>query len=386
MSPTDATADRPVTPLADVLPDEPATLKSMIVALLATRHAKDRQLDGVRQRLELLLRRLYGPRGERFDPNQPLLFAELAAGTDAAPSVPEASATKLKSKRRCRPHGRRRLPEHLRREPRHHQLSAAERVCPGCGHVRIDIGVAQSEQLDYQPASLFVIEHFVHKYACPCCSKRPPQVPGAQRHQNPESEPMPSPEPPHPSVPAAPEPLPTPGPTAARPEQRAPSPEPRDRNPPPAPPGEPLCLTDPGEVVSAAVKPAMPMAKGLPGAGLLAHRIVSTYVDHLPLHRLERVYERQGLFVHRSTLCDWRAACAQLLRPLYQVLVAVTLQSRALHSDDTTVKIQELITHLLSTARLWAYLGDAAQPYHVFDFTRNRQRDGPQQFLADYQG
>jgi hypothetical protein len=40
----------------------------------------------------------------------------------------------------------------------------------------------------------------------------------------------------------------------------------------------------------------------------------------------------------------------------------------------------------LSTARFWVYLGDAAHPYNVFDFTRTRQRDGPQQFLASYQG
>ena len=44
------------------------------------------------------------------------------------------------------------------------------------------------------------------------------------------------------------------------------------------------------------------------------------------------------------------------------------------------------MTHLLSTARLWVYLGDAAHPYNVFDFTLNRKRDGPQQFLANYQG
>jgi transposase len=85
-------------------------------------------------------------------------------------------------------------------------------------------------------------------------------------------------------------------------------------------------------------------------------------------------------------LCDWMAACADLLRPLYDLMVRVVLQSRALHTDDTTVKMQELVTHLLSTARLWAYLGDAAHPYNVFDFTVNRKRDGPQQFLANYQG
>jgi hypothetical protein len=67
-------------------------------------------------------------------------------------------------------------------------------------------------------------------------------------------------------------------------------------------------------------------------------------------------------------------------------LVRLTLQSRTLHTDDTTVKMQELVTHLLSTARFWVYLGDAAHPYNVFDFTLNRKRDGPEQFLANYQG
>jgi hypothetical protein len=92
------------------------------------------------------------------------------------------------------------------------------------------------------------------------------------------------------------------------------------------------------------------------------------------------------VFLPRSTLCDWLAACAGLLRPLYQALVAATLRSRALHTDDTPVKQQDPATHQLHTARLWVYLGDAAHPYNVFDFTTSRKRDGPQQFLAGYQG
>jgi transposase len=68
------------------------------------------------------------------------------------------------------------------------------------------------------------------------------------------------------------------------------------------------------------------------------------------------------------------------------VLVARVLQSQALHTDDTPVKLQDTKTHLLSTARLWSYLGDAGHPYNVFDFTLTRKRDGPQVFLANYRG
>jgi len=320
---------------------------------------------------------LYGPRGERFDPNQPLLFPEMAAGPDTPTEAPAELPPPSQPKRRCRPHGRRRLPDNLPREPRHHELPEAERTCPACGQARVDIGTDRSEQLDYRPASLFVVEHFVHKYVCPCCSKQRGQAPGQQAHPGQESQPMPPPQPgPQPPLPSA----------AVTPEPVDPGQPATDQGLRPRAPSPACRSLEPGEVVIAAPKPAMPIAKGLPGPGLLAHLIVSKYTDHLPLHRLERSYERQGVFLHRSTLCDWLAACADLLRPLYDLMVSVVLQSRALHTDDTTVKMQELVSHLLRTARLWVYLGDAAHPYNVFDFTVNRRRDGPQQFLANYQG
>lgn len=150
--------------------------------------------------------------------------------------------------------------------------------------------------------------------------------------------------------------------------------EPHEQPPPPPP------------TVVAAPLPASPIPKGLPGPGLLAHLIVSKYADHLPLYRLERIYDRQGVFLPRSTLCDWLAASAALLRPLYERLVQEVLRSRALFTDDTPVKLQDPASHQLSTARLWVYLGDRAHPYNVFDFTTSRKRDGPQQFLTGYQG
>jgi len=353
----------PSSPLtAADLPDDMATLKRMILELLASLHEQQGDLAAMRQRIDGLLRRLYGPRSERFDPNQLLLFDEATATPDptgTAPSAPSAPP-------RGRPHGRRRLPDNLPRQICHHELSEAERLCPRCGQVRRDIGSDRSEQLDYRPASLFVIEHVVHKYACRCVNQQPASVP--------EIEPMPSPEP-------------EPSPAAAATE--ATSPDRAATSPGPAAAPEPVGSARAGipeAVVIAAAKPAMPIAKGLPGPGLLAHLIVSKYVDHLPLHRLERTYERQGLLLPRSTLCDWLASSAILLRPLYEVMVAIVLQSRALHTDDTAVKMQVMPTHQLHTARLWVYLGDKNHPYNVFDFTQTRQRDGPQCFLGNYQG
>ena len=376
MSPTDATAvTTPITP--EQLPDDVATLRRLVVELVASLRECQRDNEALRHRLDLLLRRLYGPRGERFDPHQPLLFGEPSAGPGAA-AVPTEAPAAPRPARRCRPHGRRRLPANLPRETRHHELPEAARVCAGCGQLRRDIGVDRSEQLEYRPASLLVIEHLVHKYVCPCCSRRAGDAPPPPGPPDQESVAMPAP--PHEPSPATAAPAPTAKSEAENPERPSATLE----APPPPPAAAPS--GGPPPVVLAAVKPAPPIPKGLPGPGLLAHLIVSKFTDHLPLHRLERVYERQGVVLPRSTLSDWLAACAVLLRPVYDLMVRQALQSRALHTDDTTVKMQDPQTRLLSTARLWGYLGDAGHPYNVFDFTLTRQRDGPRLFLADYQG
>jgi transposase len=373
--PTPTAAGLP-TVAAGHLPDDPVTLQRMVLELVASLHEAQRDNEALRHRLDLLLRRLYGPRGERFDPNQPLLFAEPAAGQEPAAAPAEVEGPP-RPKRRCRPHGRRRLPEDLPRQQRHHELAEAQRLCPDCGEVRLDIGTDRSEQLEYRPASLFVIEHFVHKYACPCCTRARqqalPQAPQA----------VPVPQAPEAVLPQA---VPDEGPQPMTAPAEAPSPGQSSAEPATQTADTRAIVPEPPAVVIAASKPAMPIAKGLPGPGLLAHLIVSKYTDHLPLHRLQHIYERQGVFLHRSTLCDWLGCCADVLPPLYDLMVRVVLQSRALHTDDTTVKLQDPKTHLLSTARLWGYLGDAAHPFNVFDFTVNRKRDGPVQFLANYQG
>ncbi len=59
-------------------------------------------------------------------------------------------------------------------------------------------------------------------------------------------------------------------------------------------------------------------------------------------------------------------------------------QSHLVATDDTTFPMQA--TGKTLTARMWVYVGDRDHPYNVFDFTLDRGRDGPQRFLADYDG
>jgi len=305
-----------------------------------------------------LLRRLYGPKSERVHPDQLLLFAD---DTDApkpessAPAEPSAAPTAERpaGKRRCRPHGRRPLPENLPRRALDHELAEAERIC-ACGRRRLDIGTEVTEQLDWQPACYFVWQHRTHKYLCPHCAGV-----RAQATMTPADETS--------GTPTTTTDLSGAGPAAT----------------PAAAAGAAPAI---GPAIITAPKPAMPIAKGLPGPGLLAHIIVSKYFDHLPLYRQEHIFQRHGLVLNRSTTGDWMAACAERLRPLYDLMVTVVLQSVWLHTDDTPVQNRRHDPGATPTGRFWLYYGDRAHPYNVFDFTVNRKRDGPQTFLADFHG
>ena len=59
------------------------------------------------------------------------------------------------------------------------------------------------------------------------------------------------------------------------------------------------------ECFTQAALPSRPIERGRPGPGLLAHVLVNKYADHLPLYRQNRIFERDGIDLDRSTLADW---------------------------------------------------------------------------------
>jgi transposase len=64
--------------------------------------------------------------------------------------------------------------------------------------------------------------------------------------------------------------------------------------------------------------PQRPIARGIAGPGLIAQIVVSKFGDHQPLYRQEDFFVRHGLYIARSTQCDWVKAAAELLNPLYE--------------------------------------------------------------------
>ena len=138
------------------------------------------------------------------------------------------------------------------------------------------------------------------------------------------------------------------------------------------------------EAVVIADLPARPIERGRPGEGLLAHVLTSKYCDHLPLHRQEAIFQRHGVTIARSTLCDWVGAGATLLTPLVQEMHRQILQSPKVHTDDTPVAARNGSGKEIHKGFLWTYIDILRNV--VFDYTSGHSREGPLRFLGEYAG
>lgn len=138
--------------------------------------------------------------------------------------------------------------------------------------------------------------------------------------------------------------------------------------------------------VKTADKPAQPIEKSTAGASMLAQVIVSKFADHQPLHRQEKMFERQGVRISRKTMGGWMAQSAGLLDALYQSSKRVLFASKVIGTDDTGVKVLDPKLPFARTGRIWPYWGDAHHPVVVHHYTPTRGRDGPAKFLEGYKG
>ena len=259
--------------------------------------------DSLTLRLSRLERQLFGQKAERVPANDsqlPLMAVLEAMGrlpqSDGPSPEGESAETantdavafkKTEATKKSTPHGRRNLSEEdlpLERIV----VEPPERKLPG-GELLQKIGEEVSQHIDYRPSSLVRVEVVRPKYL------RPEDV----------------------------------GTSAAS--------APRDIDE--AASGDTVApLVD----VLVAEAPQLPVPKSIAGPGLLAIVLVQKYADHLPLHRQERIFRRQGFVLARSTLGGFVAGAVSLLALIVE---AMWKQSREtapiILTDGTGVLILE---------------------------------------------
>lgn len=95
------------------------------------------------------------------------------------------------------------------------------------------------------------------------------------------------------------------------------------------------------DTVSVAEPKILPIAKGLADVNLLIFVMLSKYLYHLPLYRIQRMifHESGGIWFTRSTLASWVRQVAGILERIYEALLEQYRLSRVKHADETPLQV-----------------------------------------------
>ncbi|WP_022727558.1 IS66 family transposase [Fodinicurvata sediminis] len=322
-------------PTLDSLPDDPATLKAMILAqheevtrMSASVRAYESLVEALKARILRLRKQKFGSSSERI--TREIAQLELAledlqvahareyggqAEGDPAPTPESESTDKPQGRRRGRP---RVDPQ----TPRTRETLDPGEECPDCGGPLRLLGEDVSELLELVTAQLKVIEIARLKKSCRCCEK------------------------------------------VVQPEA-----------------------------------PSRPIPRSMAGPGLLAHILVSKFDDHLPLYRQTEILARQGAEIPRSTLVDWCGQSMAVVAPLVARIKDHVLAGDRLHGDDTPIKVLDprrpkaaASAKAVKEGRIWTYVRDdrawgcTDPPAVAYWFSPDRKGVHPQEHLKDFRG
>ncbi|MBC9177724.1 IS66 family transposase [Pseudoroseomonas ludipueritiae] len=146
------------------------------------------------------------------------------------------------------------------------------------------------------------------------------------------------------------------------------------------------------EAVLQAPVPDLPVEKGRPGPGLLAHVLVSKYLDGLPLYRLSAILAREGVEIERQTLADWVGRGAWWLSRLAEAIGVHAMRQGVIWTDDTPIAVLAPGRGRTRQARFWVYAFDP-RPWHgpgapaaFYRYSPDRKGERPREHLQEFKG
>ena len=131
--------------------------------------------------------------------------------------------------------------------------------------------------------------------------------------------------------------------------------------------------------------PPQVIEKGICGPGLLAHVILTKYLDHGTLYRVQQELARHGVTITRTTLADWVAGAATTLEPIYRLVRDDLMSGSYLQIDETPVRVMDPeVLGKTATGWLWVYARPGGGV--IFNFQKGRGREGPDTMLKSFEG
>ena len=359
--------------LTEIVDQLDGELKQLVLDLIDALKKSITENQQLREKIKLLehdnsllKKKSYGSSSEKGKPEESdnpedRLFNESEANAEEEPDdSPDETNKKDQKKPKREP-----LPEHLPRKVVEHDLSEADKVCPCCGETMNCIGDKISEELEYQPATLRVIQNRRKQYACNGCHHQvdtasPSKKTTVQFDEQAESDSTQG------------------GETASQDST------PNDSNvasdTPAAPTGKP--------VVRTASKPDKLIPKSFATPSLLAAIVTSKFVDGLPLYRLARIFQRDSISLSRQTMSDWMLKLSTATVPLINVLQDHILGYDVAFADETTIQVlKEPGKKAQTKSYMWLFLGGPkGKRAMVYQYHPSRSGKVADDFFEGYTG
>jgi transposase len=139
--------------------------------------------------------------------------------------------------------------------------------------------------------------------------------------------------------------------------------------------------------VTTAPAPTKVIPRSAASPSLLAHVVVSKHVDHTPLHRLHRIYDRTGATIPVSTLSDWVREVADRVAPLVErIAERMITDAYVVGTDATGLRVLDPASpENIERGTIWCTVGDDTDV--VFRYTPTGEgASGPWTFLAGRRG
>lgn len=140
-----------------------------------------------------------------------------------------------------------------------------------------------------------------------------------------------------------------------------------------------------GECIVVAPSPPKLIAGGQYGFGFAAFLIVEKCADSIPIHRIERRFQRLGIPISRATMNDILHAAAERAGPLIERLRKRIAAIELVLADETSMRLQDRKTR----GFIWVFHGrdeNSAGELVLYIFAVDRSGETPSQILGGTRG
>ena len=114
------------------------------------------------------------------------------------------------------------------------------------------------------------------------------------------------------------------------------------------------------------------------------------YVNAMPLRRLERDFEQQGVNISEQCMASWTIKCAdRYLSRLYKYLHKLLLGNHVLQADETFVEVSKDGRKAGSQSCMWVYRTGqyyTEHPIVLYEYQKTRKSQHPLEFLSGFKG